>query len=41
MRKKNKVVKLPVIITGSNDIEYLIEQINASRVDITTTDYKP
>ena len=40
-KKESKPIKVPVIITGENDIEYIIEQINASKIDITTTDYKP
>lgn len=33
--KKTPVIKLPQIITGENDIDFLIEQINSSGVDIT------
>jgi predicted P-loop ATPase len=35
--KKAPINKLPQIITGENDIDFIIEQINASGVDITGT----
>jgi len=38
--KKNEIIKkLPNIITGQKDIEYIIEQINERKIDITRSSY--
>ncbi len=39
LKKKDVVKKLPQIITGKKDIDYIIEQVRDRRVDITRSSY--
>lgn len=39
LKKKDTVKKLPNIITGKNDITYIIDQVKDRRVDITRSSY--
>lgn len=39
LKKKEIVKKVPAIITGKKDIDYIIEQINDRKVDITRSSY--
>ena len=39
LKKKDVVKKLPQIITGKNDIDYIIQQVKDRRVDITKSSY--
>ena len=39
LTKKETVIKLPNIITGANDIDYVVDQIKSNRVDITRSSY--
>lgn len=39
LKKKDTVKKLPQIITGKKDIDYIVEQVKERRVDITRSSY--
>jgi len=40
VKKKTPINKLPQIITGESDLDFIIEQINASGVDLTRGSYE-
>tara|TARA_R110002126_G_scaffold89252_2_gene213399 strand:- start:9739 stop:11988 length:2250 start_codon:yes stop_codon:yes gene_type:complete len=40
LKKKEYIKKLPTIITGSNDIDYIVDQVKSAGVDLTRGSYK-